>query len=606
MADKYYIDCWHCLGEYDVMSAGWCNHHNPTKICPYCLNCSCDAPESYKKRFWEGAPRQLKLERVKLVSAKEKLGEILIAERKISSEQLVAALNIQEKTQEKIGRILVKMGLISEEELNIYLIRQQKVPTVDIEKESIDLKLIKKIGIENCLKHRILPFLFEEIREDKNRLHIAMENPYNPRLIRKVGELFGSEIVYYQADSEKLRKKIEEIFKSIKIRSVTPATGNQKSLKEFLKILNYSIDKGADYLYLHQDFSKIDLKLRINGMLYRIKNLRETDLQNKKDFIEKLKDILGVNKNNRLIKKSIDRNNKKYVIHILEEPSSERLGFNIRIYNLQEFGKDLDSIGLSEYDLNYIQEALNKKNGIIAVSAPLFNESSSLIYSLMEFVKDKPNVASMEKRIVRKVENLNQKIYSDKYSEEFVDFIYRENPEIVFVHSLRNADLAKEIFDLSLKSLFIVEMYANSSGRTINQFKNNFYVNPEDIAEKLNLIVNQRMVRVLCEKCKIRIKPTMNLLSSFNIPEEDSSFIDFYKENGCKFCNFTGFERRTPIFEVLKVDDDIKKGIRDGVSLSRFRELMISEGIIPLSKNVQAMIQNGLTSATELKRQGFI
>jgi type IV pilus assembly protein PilB len=604
MEEEYIVECWYCLGEFDAIKAAWCGHPEPTKICPYCLNCSCNAPKDYKKKFWDNAPPILKLERVKLTSVKQRLGEILVADKKISSEQLLAALNKQEKTGEKIGEILIKMGLIKKEELALYLLRQKTIPSIDILNKEVDIKLVQNFGIQTCLKYGIIPFLIEDLKDDTKRLHLAMANPYMPQLIKKLSKYMNAQIVYYQADKNDIEEKIKLILKVIQIKEVKKVKKDDKIFNGFKELLNFAIKKKATHLYLTKDFYKIRINMRINGTLFKVKSI---DVRNIENYLEKLKTTLGLEPNeNKFARKTYELNKNKYNLIIKNEGLAGKDSLEVAIINLNEFGQDLSKIGLSMYEVEDINAALSNNSGVITVSAPIFNETSSLMYSLINKIKGKRKILSIEKEILRKITEIEQ-IYFNNYNKNVIfELIYKLEPEIVFIHDLKSPEIMKEIFKISKNHLFVIEMYAKSSARTIIQLKDYFKIGETDLSDNLRLIINKRLIRFLCEKCKTKINPTIDSIDKLNLSEEDSLMFEFYKERGCQFCNFTGFSNRKPLFEVLKITDELKQIIKEGGDENIIQKIAIENGMITLSNNAMSLLSNGLTSANELRKQGLI
>jgi type II secretory ATPase GspE/PulE/Tfp pilus assembly ATPase PilB-like protein len=111
----YLVTCWNCLGEFDAAGAVWCSDDpkNPTKLCPFCLRCFCDASAEYKQQFWRHAPPQLVEEVQTLSRSQDRLGDILIRMKKITTPQLLEVLVEQRDTGAKLGEILVAKGLVS-------------------------------------------------------------------------------------------------------------------------------------------------------------------------------------------------------------------------------------------------------------------------------------------------------------------------------------------------------------------------------------------------------------------------------------------------------------------------------------------------------------
>lgn len=129
----YPVTCWNCLGEFDAQGAVWCSDDpkNPTKLCPFCLHCFCEASEKYKQEFWRGAPPALHQELETLVRSKDRLGDVLIRLRKITTPELLEALVEQQASGRRLGEILVSRGLVRPEDIDAALKTQGISPLTD-------------------------------------------------------------------------------------------------------------------------------------------------------------------------------------------------------------------------------------------------------------------------------------------------------------------------------------------------------------------------------------------------------------------------------------------------------------------------------------------
>jgi type IV pilus assembly protein PilB len=127
----YLVTCWNCLGEFDAVPAVWCSDDpkNPTKLCPFCLRCFCDASAEYKQQFWRHAPAPLVDELQTLSQSQDRLGDILIRMKKITTPQLLEMLIEQKETGRKLGEILVRRGLVNQADVDAGL-RMQGVNTL--------------------------------------------------------------------------------------------------------------------------------------------------------------------------------------------------------------------------------------------------------------------------------------------------------------------------------------------------------------------------------------------------------------------------------------------------------------------------------------------
>jgi len=133
VAELYFATCWNCLGEFDALSAVWCSDDpkNPTKLCPYCFRCFCEATEQYKQEFWRHAPPRLQEELQTLSKSKDRLGDTLVRMKKITIPQLLDALMEQRKTGLRLGEILVDRKLVRPEDVTAALKTQGVNPLTD-------------------------------------------------------------------------------------------------------------------------------------------------------------------------------------------------------------------------------------------------------------------------------------------------------------------------------------------------------------------------------------------------------------------------------------------------------------------------------------------
>src|SRR5262245_8264030 len=154
MAEEYIIQCYSCLGEYDAISSVWCScdPKNPSKLCPYCLQCFCSASDEYKNRFWQYAPPELLSERSSLRKIKERIGEILVRAGVMTVEDLLTALSQQAESGQKLGQVLVSNKYVTQEELDLFLQLQSLDVPSEFTEESVEGEALQRLNPEFCLQ----------------------------------------------------------------------------------------------------------------------------------------------------------------------------------------------------------------------------------------------------------------------------------------------------------------------------------------------------------------------------------------------------------------------------------------------------------------------
>lgn len=603
MVEEYIIQCWSCLASFDAFSAGWCAHIPPSKICPYCLRCSCNAPENYKEEIWRGAPEELVEERKSVTKGKEPLGEMLLRSRKITNEILQAALKRQEEEGIKLGEILVKMNVITKDELELYLISQKKIAVISLKDKKVNLELMKKIGFNFCLKHKCLPLGIEEFQDEKI-LALVMANPFDSATISAVSSATSLKVIPYQADPEELEQTINELQKMLK----KPLT-SVKDEKDFTIIeglIRSGIKRAAEEIYIEPHDSEFRIFFRIEGLLFKAGPISRDDHPN---LISSLMEIANLDKNNQRIpqrgKINLAEFKENYDIHVQSTPSRYGSILSIKLIDRKTFAKDIKDIGLTELDIKDITETISKREGICVISAPLFNNSHLTLYSLMNYyLKEGWKVTSVEPFIYMEIPGINQIELEEKYPPSYIiKKAIDTQPEILFVFSLHDENSINILFRYSVNFPILLEINARNSAQAIHVLRDIVGVNPKLISERLKLVLNQRMIRRLCDNCKEPAKTPFEV--DWKVEDLDTYEFTFFKEKGCEECNRTGFKGRFPIYEILKISPSIKELITRGANERTIIETAKKLGFITLGQNCVYKIVQGLTSTTEYLKGNF-
>ena len=212
---EYSIYCWHCGAEFNAFEAPFCSHSDSTKICPFCLNCFCDASKKYKDNFIKGSPKELLEEKIAFQEGRgPKLGEMLIKAGKITEQQLKEAIEQQKIVNRQLGEILLMMGLVSFEELNVFLANQKEIDEIDLEKEMflIDFSLVEKLGKAFCLAYKMIPIEYLQIGNEKI-LRFVIPAKDDLVKIKLCPKLKAYTLIPYVTKKEKIEKLLEKIEK---------------------------------------------------------------------------------------------------------------------------------------------------------------------------------------------------------------------------------------------------------------------------------------------------------------------------------------------------------------------------------------------------------
>ena len=214
--EEHLVTCWFCQADFDLLSASFCNHPDPTKICPYCLRCFCDASPDYKTRIREECSLAYFAQRNDFVRNRDsKLGEILVHAGKVTAEELDKLIQKQKTTGDKLGEILIREGRLSREELMVFLMEQKSIEYARLEDETIDYSAVDLLGREKCLEKKIIPLELSTFKDQKI-LRFGIHSKQNLLDLKLDRELKEYVLIPYLLNEPDMKEALQ------KIRDYTP------------------------------------------------------------------------------------------------------------------------------------------------------------------------------------------------------------------------------------------------------------------------------------------------------------------------------------------------------------------------------------------------
>ncbi len=267
--------------------------------------------------------------------------------------------------------------------------------------------------------------------------------------------------------------------------------------------------------------------------------------------------------------------------------------------------KSLEKLGLEKKDLTTIETSLTRPYGMILVCGPTGCGKTTTVYNMIEKVnKEEVNICTVEDPIEYVIPGVRQIQIDHDVGLNFsvgLRAILRHDPDIVFVGEVRDRETAEIAVDAALTGhLIFTSLHANSAPEAISRMRDlgcRTYL----LTATLNIIVAQRLVRKICQKCKTKTKPKredINLVKTeYGI---DISKLDVYEGKGCESCQGYGYHGRTGIFEVLKISSAIKELILANASTGKIFEQARKEGFNSMFEEGLEKVKKGITSLPEV------
>lgn len=636
---EYLVECWSCLAEYDALSAVWCgcDPKSPSKLCPFCLQCFCNAPGEFKERFWANATESLRQDLNMLSKSRERLGDMLIRAQLITTDQLLSAIKEQNKTGDKIGEVLVRMGYIARADLDKVLSRQETTHSTDLSKVVPNLDLIGTIGIDFCRARRIVPLERENLKS-KQVLTVAMADTADAATKDQLREKTGCQIIALAAPAAQVMEFLKAVPETVAVGarggeesagSARSARTGERSMSSTLdlgieappkedldrakKIINQliigAVQRGASDLHLEPSENGLATHYRIDGVLFKVKT---PPGESPDSIVWAVKEIANLD----LAKRDVPQDGKvllkvkdtryKLIVHTFPTEHGENV--SIKLIDRDTFVKDVYQLGMEESVLSDLLFSMGEGHGLVALSAPLFSGVSTTQYALMAYLaRNGKKVATLENPIICPVDGIRQ---SEIKADAGFDFgkgmksLVAAYPDAIVLSELPDADTIQNAARVSSKILLLGATEASSAAQTVTQMLE-LGVPASALATGLTMVVNQRLLRRVCAHCLAPHDVDKAEANLMGLDIQETSAFKFYKGKGCPQCNNIGYKGRIAIFEVMKLDDELRKLIRQGPSAEQLHMAAVSQGMRSLKSDCIDKLRSGHTTFEEFLKASF-
>ena len=259
-------------------------------------------------------------------------------------------------------------------------------------------------------------------------------------------------------------------------------------------------------------------------------------------------------------------------------------------------------LGLSDAQLAMVDEALHQPQGLVLVTGPTGSGKSTTLYSMLTR-RQAPdvNVVTVEDPIERRLPGITQSQVNDKAGTTFARYlraILRQDPDVIMIGEIRDLESADIAFQAALTGhLVMTTLHTNGTVEAVDRLLD-IGVKPLMITSVTNLVVAQRLARLVCPHCRVRYQPSAAAIQKLGLDANG----EFTRGSGCAACGQTGYRGRVGIFELLRLTPALKALIRGGASELELRAAATGGGMPWLSDDAVAKIKQGLTTVEEVLR----
>jgi len=554
------------------------------------------------------------------------IGQMLIDEGIITSEQLEAGLMEQKKSGNFICTALVKLGFASEETIFKVLSRQLGIPYVKLKEKDVDPLVIQKVPAKFASYYKIIPLEFTD-----NHLVVAMTDPLDIRVLDDIRLLLGVEVkgvlssesaiqeairTYYGVGAETLERMISQEKSSV--QSLPKETQQTEDLEELVEdasiikfvnqILSEAIKERATDIHLEPFQDELRTRFRIDGVLYNI-NTPETIKYFQPAMVSRIKIMSHLNiAEHRLPqdgRMKIRINEEELDLRVSVLPTVFGEAVHIRILS-PSFFLALEKLGLSSEDRQLIEQLIKKPHGIIFVTGPTGSGKSTTLYaSLARINSPSVKIITVEDPIEYQLKGISQIQVTPKIGLSFATslrHILRHDPDVMMVGEVRDYETAEIAIRAALTGhLVFSTLHTNDAAGAVTRLLD-MGIEPFLVSSSLECLIAQRLVRVICPKCKVPLAVKEQILENIKDMDFNPKETTLYEGKGCEQCRFTGYHGRTAIYEIMAITEPIRELVLARASSQQIKQKAVSQGMRTLRQDGLRKVLQGLTTISEVIR----
>jgi type IV pilus assembly protein PilB len=560
-------------------------------------------------------------------------GDWLIQQECITSEQLDAALADQKKNGGRIGQSLVRLKVLSDGELT-----KQLAEYLDFEYVSLsDFSLLDKDVARKVSENIAKRFGVLAIEETPDHIVVAMSDPLDVIAIDTVSVKLKRPIKTVLASEKEVHRAIEYLYHGTdveeqQIRDLVELeiSSDEDDLLEsalamdassaieaedapvirFVDLmLSQAIKSRASDIHVEPQEKSMSIRMRIDGMLSemvpparkmqaaviaRIKILSEMDISDRR-----------LPQDGRFrIKRG--RGNEDIDVRVSSLPTIYGEKIVMRILDKGAVKHDLSMLGLEPRLLEEFKATLAQPHGIIIVTGPTGSGKSTTLYSALNELRDPhKNISTVEDPVEYRLGGINQSQIKPGIGLTFASCLrtlLRQDPDIILIGEIRD----KETMEIAIKAsltghLVLSTFHTNDAPSALSRLVY-MGLEPYLLGSSLNLILAQRLVRKVCEKCKAPIELPESQIKQLHLTPEQAASATFFEGKGCTQCDGSGYRGRVPIFEFLVMDSELREAIATGARETQIRTMARKKGYGGLLSSGVTRILDGRTTAEEILR----
>lgn len=557
--------------------------------------------------------------------SQKSLGQILKENGTITGEQLKKALALQNKLSIRLDEAIKRLGYVDSDDILLGLSEQFDLKIVNPLEIVIPENAIKAVSKDMAKKYHIFP-----IEKDKASLTVAIKNPLDLGMSDDLRFTLNMQVKCVLATHDNIEKAIKKYYDNEEqivfdglYEGLAETAGESPKIfaknkgadekidspivKLVSSILTEATKARASDIHIEPLADRVRIRHRIDGVCQETHSIpkRFHDAQVSRikiladmDITEKRKPLDG--------RINLDVDGKSIDVRVSTIPTTCGESIVMRLLEKSTSYMNLGSMGFSKRDYGNFKKSLKVPNGIVLITGPTGSGKSTTLYAALNEMNDvHKKIITVEDPIEYTLPGVNQCEVNARIGLTFprvLRSILRQDPNTIVIGEMRDVETAEIAVSSALTGHFVLStLHTNDAPSAITRLTD-MGIKPFLIASSLQAIAAQRLVRVLCPKCKVPHRITEDIMKVMGLDRVSFGSNEICHRSGCDSCAQTGYSGRTLILELMCITPDLRKAIHGKASIDELRKIARANGMTTLKEDGLRLVRNKTTSLEEVMR----
>ncbi|MBJ7518743.1 MAG: Flp pilus assembly complex ATPase component TadA [Solirubrobacteraceae bacterium] len=519
-------------------------------------------------------------------------------------------------------RLLVESGAVSADDLARAVAERHGLDHLDLSVFQVDMAAAHVVDAAAAKRYQAVPVAFI----DDRTLLVAMADPANVLAADDISMITGYEVRPAVASADDIGNLVSRLSRldhvvadtgadaaaeqeattqSAEVLDLRESAEDQPVIKLVNQVLAQAVEQGASDVHFEPDTDAMRVRFRIDGVLSEATEVPQRMVPGVTSRLKIISDLDIAEKRvpqDGRVGLTID--GKHVDLRVVTLPCAHGENVVLRILDTSNVVLDLDKLGMAEGERERFTEAFSQAFGAVLVTGPTGSGKSTTLYAALgQLNTPEKNIITIEDPVEYQVDGITQVQVNPRAGLTFASGLramMRADPDVIMVGEIRDRETAQIAIEAALTGhLVLSTLHTNDAPTAITRLTE-MGIEPFLVASAIDAVVAQRLARQLCRHCKQRTIIPADVLrrNGFHVTLD----LEAYEPDGCARCNNTGYKGRIGLYEVMRLNDEIRSLAVERASADRIAEVAMRHGMYRLREDGLRKVTLGLTSIAEVAR----